>query len=49
MVGGSPIVDDASGQSSLATKAGEFYSSIYKVTKWLSSRSIQAASPVTCP
>jgi hypothetical protein len=39
MVGGSPIGDDVSGQSSPAAKAGEIYSSIDKITKFLSSRS----------
>ena len=49
MVGGSPFGDDVSGQSSPAAKADEIYSSIDKTTKWLSSRSTQAASPVACP
>jgi hypothetical protein len=49
MVGGSPIGGDVSGQSSPAAKADEIYSSIDKTTKWLSSRSTVAASPVTCP
>ena len=48
MEGGSPIGDDASGQSSPAAKVDEIYRSIDKTTKWLSSRSTQAASPVTC-
>jgi hypothetical protein len=49
MVDGSPIGDDASGQLLPAAKAGEIYSSIDKTTTLLSSRSTQAASPVTCP
>ena len=48
MVDGSPIGDDASGQLLPAAKAGEIYSSIDKTTTLLSSRSTQAASPVTC-
>jgi len=49
MVGGSRIGDNVSGQSSLAAKANEIYSSIDKTTKWPFSRSTQAASPVTYP
>jgi hypothetical protein len=49
MVGGLPIGDDVSGQSSPAAKANEIYSSIDKTTKWPFFRSTQASSPVTCP
>jgi hypothetical protein len=49
MVNGSPIGNGVSGQSSPAAKADEIYSSSDKTTTWLSSRSTQAASPVTCP
>jgi hypothetical protein len=49
MMGGSPIGDDVSVQSSPAAKADEIYSKIDKTTTWLSSSSTQASSPVTCP